>query len=252
MNPFDTTAGLALLLVRPGMLVVGTPFFGSVYAPAQARVGLTLLLALTLAPFVHMPGTLTGGSLALVVLREVAIGLALAFALRTVIFAAEFAGHFCGYQVGLSMGALIDPQSGVRNDLLAIMYSSLAIVVCLSTNAHHMLLRALADSYTALPIGLGGVGSNLAGSVSQLLGLVFVMGVRLALPVIVVLGLVELALALLARVAPTLNVLVAGAPVRVIIGLLAVAATLGVLPPLVARYLPDALTFAAEVARSFR
>jgi flagellar biosynthesis protein FliR len=226
MNPFDTTAGLALLLVRPGMLVVGTPFFGNVYAPTHARIGLTLLLALTLAPFVHMPGTLTGGSLALVVLREVAIG--------------------------LSMGALIDPQSGVRNDLLALMYSNLAIIICLSTNAHHMLLRALADSYTALPIGLGGIAASLTGSVTQLLGLVFLMGVRLALPVIVMLGLVELALALIARVAPSLNVLVAGAPVRVIIGLLAVAATLGALPSLVARYLPDALTFAAEVARAFR
>jgi flagellar biosynthetic protein FliR len=252
MNPFDTTAGLALLLVRPGMLVVGTPFFGNVYAPTHARIGITLLLALTLAPFVTMPGTLTGGSLVLVVLRELVIGLALALALRTVIFAAEFAGHFCGYQVGLSMGAMIDPQSGVRNDLLAILYSSLAIVICLSTNAHHLLLRALADSYTALPIGLGGVGPSMTTSVTQLLGLVFLMGVRLALPVIVVLGLVELALALIARVAPSLNVLVAGAPVRVIVGLLAVAATIGAMPTLVSRYVPDALTFAAELARAFR
>src|SRR6185295_2951029 len=110
MNPFDTTAGLALLLVRPGMLVMGTPFFGNVYAPNTARVGLIVLLSLALAPFVRMPGELTAGALTLVVIREVAIGMALALALRTVIFAAEFAGHFCGYQIGLSMGALIDPQ----------------------------------------------------------------------------------------------------------------------------------------------
>jgi len=252
MNPLETTAGVALLLVRPGMLIIGTPFFGNVYAPAHARIGLTVLVALALAPFVSMPGALSGASLTLVILREMAIGLALALALRAVIFAAEFAGHFCGYQIGLSMGAMIDPQSGVRNDLLAVLYSSLAIVICFAINAHHLVLRALADSYSALPIGLGGIGGSIVDSVSDLLGLVFYMGVRLALPVILVLQLVELALALLGRVAPSLNVIVAGAPVRVIVGLLAVGAALGALPTLLNRYLPDAFTFAAELARAFR
>lgn len=252
MSGFDTMAGLALLLVRPGMLVVGTPFLGNLYAPAHVRVGLTILVALVLAPFVPVPAALTGGSLGLVVLREVAIGLSLALAIRTVVFGAEFAGQFCGYQLGLSMGSMIDPQSGVRNDLLAMLYASLATVLCFMTNAHHLLLRALADSYTALPIGLGGVGGSLVGSVSRLLGLVFVMGVRLALPVIVVLMLVELALGLVARVAPSLNVLIVGAPVRVIAGLLVISATLAALPALIARYLPDALTLAAELARAFR
>jgi flagellar biosynthetic protein FliR len=242
----------ALLLVRPGLLIIGTPFFGNTYAPAPARVGLTVLVALALAPFVPMPGTLTGGSLTLVILREVAIGLALALALRAVIFAAEFAGHFCGYQIGLSMGALIDPQSGVRNPLLAVTYTSLAIIICFAINAHHWVIRALADSYTALPIGLGGIGGNIVTSIAQLLGLVLYMGVRLALPVILVLQLVELALALLGRVAPSLNVIVAGAPVRVIVGLLAVGAALGALPTLINRYLPDAFVFAADLARAFR
>jgi flagellar biosynthetic protein FliR len=252
MNSLDTLAGLSLLLVRPGMLVVGTPFLGAVYAPPHVRVGIIILLALVLAPFVHLPGALTGGSVGLVVLREVAIGLALALAIRAVVFGAEFAGHFCGYQIGLSMGSILDPQSGVRNDLLAILYSSLASVICFMTNAHHLLLRALADSYTALPIGLGAVDGSLVESVSRLLGLVFVMGVRLALPVIIVLLLVEFTLGLVARVAPSLHVLVAGAPVRVVVGLLVIATTLAALPTLIARYMPDALTLAAGLAQGFR
>lgn len=252
MIGFESMAGLALLLVRPGMLVMGTPFLGNVYAPPTARIGLTLILAVVLAPFVHLPATLTGASAALVVLREICIGLALALAVRSVIFAAEFAGAFAGYQLGLSMGAILDPASGVRNDVLAVLYSSLAAVICFMTNAHHLLLRALADSYTAIPVGLGGIGGGVADSVAHLLGLIFVMGVRLALPVIVVLMLVELALAMLGRVAPALNVLVAGAPVRVVVGLLVVATALSALPTLIARYLPDALGIAAGLARSFR
>jgi flagellar biosynthetic protein FliR len=252
MTDFESIAGFSVLLVRPGMLILGTPFLGGVYAPASLRIGLTVLLAILLAPFVQVPGTLSAGHLAVILGREVAIGLALAFAIRVLVVAAEFAGHFMGYQIGLSLGSLIDPQTGVRNSTLALLYANVAVVVCLSTNAHHALLRALADSYAALPIGLGGIDGTLAASVARLLGLVFVLGVRIAAPVVIVMLLVEVALALLARVAPALNVMTAGAPVRLAIGLLIVAATVSVLPGLIARSLPTVLDAAADAARAFR
>jgi flagellar biosynthesis protein FliR len=252
MTGFDSIAGLSVLLVRPGMLILGTPFLGGVYAPASLRIGLTVLLAILIAPFVHVPGALAASHLAVILIREVAIGLALAFAIRVLVVAAEFAGHFMGYQIGLSLGSLIDPQTGVRNSTLALLYANVAVVVCLSTNAHHALLRALADSYSALPIGLGGIDGTLAASIARLLGLVFVLGVRIAAPVIIVMLLVEVALALLARVAPALNVMTAGAPVRLAIGLLIVAATVSVLPSLIARSLPTVFDAAANAARAFR
>jgi len=252
MTGFEPAAWLAVLMARPGMLVMATPFLGGTYAPIPARIGLTVLLALVLAPFVQVPQALPGTGLAIVILREVAIGLALAFAIRVLIFAADFAGNFSSYQVGLSIGALIDPQTGVRNNVLAMLYANLAIIICLLTNLHHTLLRALAESYTALPVGVGGISDGLAGSVAGLLGLVFVFGVRLAAPVVTVLLLVELGLALVARIAPSLNVIVAGAPVRLLVGLLAVAAALTALPSLLSRYGPVAFQLAADTARAFR
>ena len=252
MTALETVAAFALLLVRPGMLVMGTPFLGAIHAPAQLRVGLALLLALMLAPFVTMPPALSTGALTLVVLREVAIGAALTLVIRVLITAAEFAGQFSGYQIGLSIGALIDPQSGVRNNLLALLYANVTTVICFASNAHHALLHALADSYTALPIGAGGVDASLATSVAQTLGLVFILGVRIAAPVIVVLLLVELALGLLARVAPSLNVMTAGAPVRVIVGLLVVAGSMMTLPHVIGRYVPNAFQVSAGTMRAFR
>jgi len=252
MNGFGAIAGLALLLVRPGFLVLATPFLGSGYAPAPLRVGLTLIIAIVLAPFVAVPEALTPAGVAIVVLREVGIGLALSLAIRIVVLAADFAGHLTGYQIGLSMGSLIDPQTGVRNNTIAILYANLAIIMSFATNAHHSLLRALADSYRALPIGLGGVDRSLADGVAGLIGAVFVLGVRIAMPVVVVLLLVELALGILARVAPSLNMMTAGAPIRLIVGLLVVAATVTSLPPLFSRYLPAAFTTAGNIARALR
>ncbi|MEO8071022.1 MAG: flagellar biosynthetic protein FliR, partial [Acidobacteriota bacterium] len=153
MNSFGAVVGFGLLLVRPAMLVIVTPFFGALNAPPQMRVGVTLILAFILAPIVRTPEALSATALAVVITREVAIGLALALAIRTLIFAAEFAGQFAGYQLGLSMGALIDPQSGVRNNALALLYANVAVIVCFAANAHHLLVRALVDSYRSLPMG---------------------------------------------------------------------------------------------------
>lgn len=104
-------------------------------------------------------------------MREAAIGLALSLAIRVLLAAAEFAGHFVGYQIGLSIGSLIDPQSGVNNNILAILYANVTVIV-FSSNLHHMLLRALADSYRALPVGLGSLNDSLVKSVSDTIGLI--------------------------------------------------------------------------------
>jgi flagellar biosynthesis protein FliR len=217
LAPFTT---LGLLLVRPGALMLGAPAFGGAYAPATVKIGLTLLLALTLAPLVQVPQDVSGTGIALVVAREMAIGVAFSLAMRALVAAAELGGHLIGFQMGLSYSAIVDPQSGVRNNLLAMLYANIATVVFLLTNAHHAFLRALADSYVSLPIGTGGIGASLPQAITGLLGLVFAFGARLAAPLVVVLVVAEVALALIARSAPALNLMAVGAPVRIIAGLI--------------------------------
>ncbi len=248
----DMMGGFAVLLVRPGLLVMGTPFLGAIHAPALVRAGLILLLAIVIAPLVAVPASVPAAALTAILAREVAIGLAMALAIRALVFGAELAGHLTGYQLGLSTGSLIDPQTGVTNTAFAVLYANITVIVMFASNAHHALIRAVVDSYTALPIGLGGVDASLAASVADLLGLVFVLGVRIAAPVIVVLLIVELALGILARVAPALNVMMSGAPLRLLVGLLVAAATVTALPVIISRYIPRVLELAVETARAFR
>ena len=80
----------------------------------------------------------------------------------------------------------------------------------------------------------------------------FVIGVRIAAPVVIVLLVVELGLGLVGRVAPALNVMMSGAPIRLAIGLLVVAATIAAIPPVVHHYVPTLLQFAADTAQSFK
>ena len=234
------------------MLIMGSPFLGGTFAPTQVRAGLTLLLALLLAPSIATPAEITGVGLVLVVAREVAIGIALALGVRLISAVAEFAGQLTGYQVGLSYGSIVDPQSGVANSTIATIYSSLTIVLCFATNVHHAWLRALAASYQALPIGIGAIDTHLGTLTASMLGMVFVFGTQLAAPVIVVMLLVEVVMGLATRIAPSLNMMVIGAPARMPIGLLVVAFTVTAMPTLVSKFAPAALRLAVETARAFR
>ncbi len=243
---------IGLLLVRPGVLVLVAPPLGSTFAPAPVKVGLTVLLALALMPLVEVPNPTSTAGLAGIVLRESAIGFAMAFAIRALVAAAEFGGHLIGFQMGLGYSAIVDPQAGVRNNVLAVLYGNVAVITFLLANGHHAVLRALRDSYARLPIGTGQIGESLPQSVASLLGLVFTLGVRLAMPVVAVLLVAELAMALMARSAPALNLLADGASVRLMVGLL----LLGVVVPsafaVLGGYTTPVLEAGARAAQALR
>ncbi len=248
----DAMTQFGLLLVRPGLMMLTAPFFGAVFAPAQVRAGLTLLLAFVLAPLVPMPTVNSALGLTAMLGREAAIGLSLGLAIRLLTAVAEFAGELGSYQSGMSAGAMVDPVSGVRNTQIATIYTNLTIVICFVTNAHHVFLRALVGSYQTVPMGVGGVDATVAGAVAHMLGFVFVFGMRLAAPMLIVLLLVEVVLGLMTKVAPSLNIMVLGAPLRVPIGLVLVALTTATLPALITRMIPAAVQLAQETARAFR
>lgn len=252
MIEFTPAIRYALLLVRPGMLITVAPVFGAGFAPAQVRIGLVMLLAFTLLPLIAVPASLSLTVLTLAVARETAIGLALGLAIKALVTGAEFAGHLAGYQLGLSYGSIVDPANGVRNNVVAALYGNLAVLVLFATDGHHALIRAMAQSYQYMPVGTGGVDASLVRSVTDMLGIVFVLGVRLALPVVVALLVVELAMGLLSRAAPMLNLMVVSTPVRLVVGLIVVAAVVPIAPQLIARFATLALEVGARTARAFR
>jgi flagellar biosynthesis protein FliR len=242
----------ALLLVRPGMLVMIAPGLSGQHIPAPAKVGLVALIALGLLPSVRVPAELPELSLAMVVAREAAIGMSLAFVLRALITGAEFAGHLSSAQIGFNYGATVDPQSGARNNMLAVLYGSLATLGFLAINGHHELLRALAASYAGLPIGAGHLNVSIVQAVRDILALVFIVGVRLAAPIVVVLLIVELAVGLISRASPSLSFQVIGYPIRILVGLVLLAALVGTIPAVTNSLLESVLMTGANTARAFR
>lgn len=249
---FEAWGRLGILLVRPGALVMTTPLFGTPFAPTQVRLGLTVLFAMLVAPVVEVPALATTPAMSWVIGREMALGIAMGLSIRILVAVAEGAGQLTGYQVGLSYGAMLDPQSGVRNSTLAILYANLTLVLCLLLGVHHEVIRAWLASYEVLPIGVGSVDPSIGPLVARTLGFIFIGALRLAAPVIAVLMVVEVMMGLMSRAAPSLNLLVVGAPLRLPVGLLVAAAALAALPTLLTRLLPGALELAVGAARAFR
>lgn len=249
---FVPFAAFGVLLARPAMVVAAAPPFGGTFAPPHVRIGLAVLLAFTMVSTTSVPSIGSSVAIVLLIAREMAIGLAIGLAVRAVIAGAEMAGHLTATQLGLTYGAVVDPQSGVRNNILAALYGNLALMTFFAIDGHHAVVRALASSYARLPIGAGGVDQSLVGGVTQMLGLVFVMGVRFAMPVIIVLLVVELAMGLISRSAPTLNLLVVAAPVRVLIGLSVMAAVVPAAPSVVRRFSGLAMEIGTALAGAFR
>jgi flagellar biosynthetic protein FliR len=249
---FQVLVRFGLLLIRPGMLVAVAPGLGGSHLSPQVKVGLTVLLALGLLPTVLVAQPPITVPLTIVIAREMAIGMSLAFVMRTLIAGAEFAGHLTGYQIGFSYGATIDPQSGVRNTMLATLYGSLATLGFLAVNGHHALLRALAASYAGLPIGAGQIDESLVGAVRQTLGLIFIVGAQLAAPVIIALLIVELAVGLISRTSPVLSFQVIGYPLRILVGLSLVAVLIPTIPAVTNSFINSVLQIGAALASAFK
>lgn len=243
---------LGVLLVRPAALVAMAPPFGGAYTPTWVKVGLSVILALCLAPTVTVPGITNVVMLIVVVGRELLIGTALAMAVQVLLAGVELAGQLAGFQLGFSYAAAVDPQTGARNNIIASLYTNLALLSFLAIGGHHQLLRAMAHSYASLPVGLGGVDATLGALVARALGAIFLLGVQLAAPIVIVLLIVELGLGLLTRAAPALNMLIIGFPVRLLAGLIVLASTVSIVPAVTHRAAPALIDLAMRIARSFR
>jgi flagellar biosynthetic protein FliR len=220
-------ATFLLVLARSAGLVLGAPILGHLLVPRRVRAGLAFLLTVALLPVVApAPPSASLWGLAGAVALEAGFGTLIGLVAQLVFAGVALGGELAGVQMGFGMVSLFDPQSNTNLTIIAEWQQLLALLVFLALDAHHLLLRALVESFRAAPPGLL-VPSAVAGkAVFSLAGDIFATGVRIAAPVMIALLLTNAALGVLARTIPQLNVFIVGFPLTVGVGLVMLGASL--------------------------
>jgi flagellar biosynthetic protein FliR len=209
-------------------LVAIAPLYGNTAIPATVKVLLGALLSAIVAPGLPPIAHADPLSLAgmLVLAQQFLIGLAMGFAMRVIFTAVELAGELAGMTMGLGFASFFDPQSQGRTAAISSLLSLLTLLVYLASNLHLALLSALVDSFSSVPITSSPIGVSAFQLIAGWGGRIFSAGVQLSLPVVAALLIVNMALAILSRAAPQLNLFGVGFPVTLSVGLLMLAFTL--------------------------
>lgn len=221
-------AGLLWPLTRILGLIAAAPLFGNGSVPPTVKVALGVLLALIIAPTVPaLPGadplSLAG---LLILLQEALVGLAMGFSMRIVFAAVEMAGEIGSLTMGLGFATFFDPNTQGRSSAISQFLALVATMAFLASNTHLVLLAALAESFSSLPVSAQPLYGGGFKQLADWGGKIFSTGVQLSLPIVAALLITNVALGILTRAAPALNLFGIGFPITLGVGLLVLAMSL--------------------------
>jgi flagellar biosynthetic protein FliR len=237
------------VMTRIGAALLAAPMFGTASVPPQVRVIGAGALAVMVCAWtdVQAPAALFSLMGILAVAGEVLVGLALGFVLQLSFAAPLIAAEVMGGGMGLNMAMAIDPTSGAQSPALGQYFMVVMTLIFLALGAHLQWFRLLVESYNVFPPGHTWLGPErfqmIAGFASQM----FVTAATIALPVSLVLFIVQMVTGVLSRAAPSLNLFSLGLPAGVLAGIAALLISTPVLTDLVTRLSADAIEATGEV-----
>jgi len=209
---------MALVFLRAVAFVVAWPIFGVGQVPVSLKVLFAIVLTMTLFPVVHFaqPHLIQISSLlVLQVIREVVVGLFLGYLLRAFFYTISVGGEIIGITSGLSSAQLFNPQMGSQTNVLEQLHLMMATLFLLAMNGHHLFLQGFAQSFDLIPVGALGLKHEGFSAMALIARDVFVMGVKMASPLIVAVFITNLTMGLLGRAVPQLNVMMTGFQVTI-------------------------------------
>jgi flagellar biosynthetic protein FliR len=218
-------------LARILAFIAAAPLWSTAGIPRRTRLILGIAITVAIAPSLPnmpsvQPASLTG---LWIMLQQMLIGIGMGFAARIVFAAFDLAGEFIGAQMGLGFATFYDPLSSSQTPVIAEFYGLIALLLFLSMNGHLLYFATLAQSFSAMPVGTTPLSSASWLNLAELGSKIFSAGLLLALPVVVALMITNVALAVLTRAAPQLNIFALGFPLTLLGGFVAIAISMNYL-----------------------
>ena len=249
--PIDPTVlvGFCLVMVRAVAWVSLCPPFNSPMVPRRVRAGFAVAMSFALARSVgYGVSDLSSAGLIGALFTEILAGLALGAFVFILFTALQSAGEILDLQVGFSLGGVIDPISGNTATPIGRLQQLLGIIILFAINGHVLVVRAFVESVHAAPLGRIDT-TELASGLGKLLMVMLIAAIEIALPIMTALFCAEVALGLLGKAAPQLNILVIGFALKTLIAFGLLGASFLVLPETTRSLLGEAIHAAGRIFR---
>ena len=238
----------ALIAARVSMLMVFGPFFGGTAIPLPVKAGLTVAVTAILYPTLQpLSGPRDASAWLAVMLGEAAVGLVIGLVMNYVFEGIELAGAVAGFQMGFSLETAIDPATRAASPVLAVFYQTLALLLFLQLGMHRWMLLVLARSYSYLPVGAARVGAAGTAMLLRASGRMFLTGIEMAAPVLLVTFLTDLAMGLLNKASPQFPVVFTSISIKNLTGFALMMITIGLWPGILRGYFEQALATAERI-----
>lgn len=212
-----------LVFMRITGFILLNPIFGRSSVPNLLKVAFSFLFAIIVTPTINVTVNIDGVvQMIFAAVIELCIGLAIGVIMNIVFAVVTVAGEYVDMQMGLGMAMMYDPNSRVNMPIMANFFNILLIVVFFAGNAHLALLSLLADSFKAIPPGTAYPTAQSAQFIVAMGKDMFELGLRMAIPVISIeiIGLV--AIALIMKAVPQINIFTVGIQIQSIIGIVVI------------------------------
>ena len=238
-----------LALLRVGGVMVSAPFFSSPAIPARVKSVLVVAIAILITPVAAglpqsrvdlAPGALLG---------EATVGLLIGLTLMMMNEMLLFAASLMSASFSFSLANLLDPNSQVETEVLGTVLSWMGMLVLLGAGLHRSVLRALLRTFATVPLGTAAVSASSAQHLAFAASGIFLAGLQLAAPVMAAALLIEVAIGLVSRMAPSLPAQVASVPLKSLVSYVTLIASLALWPGWIDRHFSALLDTAQKAVR---
>lgn len=223
-------SSLLWALGRVGGLFLTAPMFSDRMLPARVRVGIVLVLTLVLAPLAPTSISLMSAAGLASMASQVLIGASIGFVLKLVFEAVSFGGELVAQSMSLGFAEVVNPQGGPSSPVLSEFYTLLVTLLFLVMNGHLRLIALLAHSFESLPPGMATISAHGLHAIVSFGAELFSGAVRVALPAMTSLLVVNIGFGAISRAAPSMNLFAVGFPITISLGFIALWLSLRSLP----------------------
>ncbi|MBM7581396.1 flagellar biosynthetic protein FliR [Caldicoprobacter guelmensis] len=222
-----------LVLARISGMFFMSPVFGRKSVPAIFTIGLILamtgIVAVYFPVFGHSIDMSSYVEMAFYVVKELLVGIIMGYLVSLAFSAFLLAGQLMDTQIGFGVVHVLDPHTNIQVPLVGNFNNVIAMVLFFAMDGHHTLIRLLLYSFEVVPPGKAKLTGDIAVAMFKMFEEFFVLGLKMAVPVMAAALLAEVVFGILVRIIPQMNIFVIGLPFKILIGLLVLLLTVPVL-----------------------